>query len=198
MMIGTSGIASATPAISFTSPTIDYSNSTDLVGWQFTVNNNITVNELGFYNNPAHGITGSHDIGIYNVATQSLIVSGTVSPSDQYNNWFNWKSVTPTVLIAGQTYDIVAVLLGNYRTWTPNGFAVDSNINYVKSVYSNGTSTLSFPNSSDSIPNSHFGPNFGIASARVPEPSTMLLITTGFASLVGAHRRKSYQRRRLD
>jgi hypothetical protein len=191
MIIGTSGVASATPAVSFTSPILDFANITDLVGWQFTVNNNITVNALGFYDNPANGITGSHDIGIYNDATQSLVVSGTVSPSDPYSNWFNWKSVAQTVLTAGQTYDIVAVLNGNNRTWDPNGFTVDPNIAYVKNVWSNGTSTLSFPTSTDGNPTpSYFGPNFEIASAGVPEPSTIALTIIGLAGFGFGKRRK--------
>lgn len=194
MMVGMSGVANATdtPAVSFASPTVDFSNFTDLDGWQFTVNNNITVDSLGFYDNPANGITQSHDIGIYNVATQSLVVSGTVSPSVPYSNWFNWNSVTPTVLTAGQTYDIVAIVGNDNRTWNPNGFTVDPNITYVRNVWSDGVSSLSFPVSTDGNPNGYFGPNFGISTSTVPLPPSVIMFASGLLGL-GVFRRKKDQ-----
>ncbi len=51
-------------AISFTSPTIDFDNATDLDGWQFTVDTSLYVRSLGFYDNPLNGISISHDIGV--------------------------------------------------------------------------------------------------------------------------------------
>ncbi len=57
VLVITAGQAAfATAAVAFTSPAFDFSNFTDLVGWQFAVNNNITVDALGFYDNPANGI----------------------------------------------------------------------------------------------------------------------------------------------
>jgi hypothetical protein len=183
-------VAFASAAVAFTSPTIDFSNFTDLVGWQFTVNNNITVDALGFYDNPANGIHSSHPIGIYDVATQELVLSGAVGPADPYSAWFNWASVAPTVLLAGHTYDIVTVLNGDNRTWNPNGITFDSNITYIEDVWSNGVHTLMFPNSTDSNPFGYFGPNFDISPGTVPEPSTLLLLGTGMLSGLGALRRK--------
>lgn len=185
---GQSGFATA--AIAFTSPAFDFSNYTDLVGWQFAVNNNITVDALGFYDNPANGIRLSHPVGIYDTATQSLVLSGMVGPSDPYSSWFNWASVTPTVLLAGHTYDIVTVLYGENRTWNPNGITFDPNITYIQSEYCNGTSILSFPCGPDSLLG-HFGPNFDShTSSPVPEPCTLLLVGTGMLSGLGAVRRR--------
>ncbi|MCX5807731.1 MAG: hypothetical protein NT010_16950 [Proteobacteria bacterium] len=137
--------AFAAPAVSFTSTANYISNITKLVGWQFTVNNNITVNKLGFYDDLANGISSSYDVGIYDVSTQTLVVSGIVTPSDPYNNWFKWTSITPTVLMAGQTYDIVAIVGDEYRTWDPSGFTVNPDITYIKNVWSNYVYSLAFP-----------------------------------------------------
>src|SRR4051812_15566279 len=86
-LLGAGQAAHASPVISFTSPTIDFNNVTHLVGWQFTANTNITVTSLGFYDNPVNGLTATHDVGIYDVATQALVLSGTVGPSDPYTNF---------------------------------------------------------------------------------------------------------------
>ncbi len=182
--------AFATAAVAFTSPAFDFSNFTDLVGWQFAVNNNITVDALGFYDNPANGIHLSHPVGIYDVATQSLVLSGMVGPSDPYSAWFNWASVTPTALLAGHMYDIVTVLYGENRTWNPNGITFDPDITYIQSEYCDGVHTLSFPCGPDSLLG-HFGPNFDIqTSSSVPEPSMLLLFDTGLAGILGVTRRK--------
>jgi hypothetical protein len=190
LLITAGQAAFATAAVAFTSPAFDFSNFTDLVGWQFAVNNSITVDALGFYDNPANGIHLSHPVGIYDTATQSLVLSGTVGPSDPYSAWFNWASVTPTVLLAGHTYDIVTVLYGENRTWNPNGISFDPNITYIQSEYSNGVSTLSFPCCTDGLLG-HFGPNFDIqTSSPVPEPSMLVLFGTGLAGLLNVTRRK--------
>ncbi len=191
-LLGGGHAAHASPMISFTSPTLDFNNVTHLVGWQFTANANITVTSLGFYDNPVNGITATHDVGIYDVATQALVLSGTVSPSDPYSNFFNWTSVTPTLLTAGNTYDIVAVLGPDNRTWNPNGFAVNPLITYLHNVWSNGPTSLAFPVSSDGNPNGYFGPNFdGTGTLVVPEPASGTLMLVGLGMLAVARRRKS-------
>ena len=184
-------VSYANPAVSFTTPTIDFSNFTDLDGWQFTVNNNITVDSLGFYDDPAVGITTSHPVGIYDVATQALVLSGSVGPTDPYSNWFNWASVSPTVLLAGHTYDIVAIVGNDPRTWNPVGIAFNPDVAYVMNVWSNNYSTLHFPDSTDGNPYGYFGPNFDIqTSSPVPEPSMLLLVGTGLMGVLGVTRRK--------
>jgi hypothetical protein len=168
--------ALAAPAVGFASPTLDFDNFTDLVGWQFTANSSLTVDALGFYDNPANGIGLSHDVGIYDCGTEALVLSGVVSPADPYNEWFNWASISPGALEAGHTYDIVTILGSDNRTWNPIGFTVDPDISYIHDVYSNGVSSLAFPNSNDGLPNGFFGPNFDIA---VPEPAGLSLLALG-------------------
>jgi len=191
VLLGAGQPARANPIISFTSPTIDFNNITHLVGWEFTANTNILVTALGFYDNPVNGLTASHDIGIYDATTQALVLSGVVNPSDPYSNWFNWHSVAPTMLTAGQTYDIVAVLGGDARTWDPVGYAVNPLVTWLRNVWSNGVTDLEFPLSSDGNTNGYFGPNFdGTGTLAVPEPASGTLMVVGLGMLAVARRRK--------
>lgn len=194
MVVGAmvTNFAFAAPAITFTNPKSgnEISNVTTLAGWQFTVNSNVTVNSLGFYDEDnLYGTNWSHEVGIYDVTTQALVVSGVVTPSGTYNSWFMWTSVTPTALTAGNTYDIVAFVGSDMRTWDPDGFTVNPNITYVRNVWANSATSLQFPNSTDTNANGYFGPNFGIAASSVPEPATMLLLGLGLVGLAGAKRK---------
>ncbi len=195
--------ALAGPVISFTNPTVDFDNFTDLVGWQFTANSGFTVTQLGFYDHPANGattLTVDHPVGIFDLATQALVVSAVVKPSDLYGNFFNWTSVAPTTLTAGHTYQIVTLLGPDNRTWNPDGFTVSSLISYEQNVAENGIHVLAIipgPPEQDGIPNGFFGPNMctgsspcGTTALAVPEPGTLSLMLVGVGMMALTRRRK--------
>lgn len=72
-------VASAgTLALDITGGTV-MTNGNWSLGWQFTVNSSITVDGLAFYDNKDDE---SHLVGIYNDASQVLLVSTTVLPTD--------------------------------------------------------------------------------------------------------------------
>lgn len=74
-------------------------------GFRFVVGaSNITVSQLGRY--CTTGSSGSHTIYIAD-NTGASVVSGTVDASSGANDWV-FVSITPTVLTAGQTYNILS------------------------------------------------------------------------------------------
>ena len=76
-------------------------------GFRFTTNGDIIVSQLGVFDSGQDGLGEDHSVGIWNASgvllVSASVLSGTVAPlTDQ----FRYVSVVPTLLIAGQSYDI--------------------------------------------------------------------------------------------
>jgi hypothetical protein len=175
--LGMGGAAHAA-AINFDSPTTDFTNGEWSLGFKFSTNQKITVNQLGFYDDQKNDLTQTHDVGIFNEIGQ-LLVTGTVKPGDTLDGWFRYTSVSQTILDAGKTFIIAATTGSENYTWNPNGFTVDPAINFINDVYQS-SSTLVLPEVGTSGVNGWFGPNFKTAES-VPEP-----LTLGGTALAGA------------
>ncbi len=158
------------PAIvSFTNPFIDHF-ADDLTGFRFTVGaTNLTVTDLGFFDQGGNGLGEAHAVGIYDVGSQQLIVSATLPAGTEaaLDGAFRYVPLaTPGTLTANTTYVAVA-----YRTTAVDGVAyqvsnlkVSPLLTYNSNVAANGSEQLAFCNTPfNNNPNSWFGPNFKVS-----------------------------------
>ncbi|WP_242045782.1 MULTISPECIES: PEP-CTERM sorting domain-containing protein [unclassified Calothrix] len=190
--MGMGGTAHAA-AINFDSPTIDASNGEWSLGFKFSTNKQIAINQLGFYDDLKNDLTQTHDVGIFNDAGQ-LLVSGTVKPGDPLDGWFRYTSVAKTILDAGQTFIIAAATGSENYTWDPVGFTVDPAINFIGDRYQS-SATLVFPTDGPSVAQGYFGPNFKTTAYSVPEPLTIggTLVAGGLGLLIKRRKTASQQ-----
>jgi len=166
--------ALSTPAVGFTggSPYLD-SRSFNL-GYKFTVGaNDITVDQLGYYDANQDGLIVSHDVGIFLESNQDLIVSATISngTTSPLTGFFRYVSITPTALTANTAYSIAGVSLGNTDAYlnSPIGLSVNSAITYNVSAYAGYDTGLAFPNLTDYPSYNVFGGNFTFVTNSSPE-----------------------------
>lgn len=178
------------PAISIDGITIENVFIRDgySLGWEFTVNQPITVTALGLFDlgsvpnfDPStYGLTESHDVGIYNSTGTSLLVSGTVSPGLS-TNFFCYTSVTPTSLAVGD-YVIAAVTGQDYYTIEPATFKESLGITFQQDRFIL-SSILAYPDQPEGI-TGDFGPNFQYEVA-VPEPGILVLLAISMLTIFG-------------
>lgn len=164
------------------------------LGWEFVANQNMTVTGLGVFDGNQDGLLESHDVGIWdsagNLVGSSTVSAGTVDP---LTNQFRYASVSFN-LVAGETYEIGAVwnnLLDDLiLNGAATGFANSPGVTFTQNSYIAG-GTLSDPiNHADTQP-AYFGPNFLYSSSTsTPEPSSLLLLSSGLLAGVGMIRRK--------
>ena len=175
-------VASAQPAIDFTSLGSGrnyYQGSSYSLGWNFTTNQDVSVNGLAFYDDLADGLSASHEVGIFDGTTCDKITSTTVETSDPLTGFFRFHDITPVVLTAGKKYYIAAVTGTARYAIDVTPLTVDPSITFGGfSIFGSTqpTTTLSCPNGSQS-PGFHgdFGPNFrigtsGPAATPTPDP----------------------------
>jgi hypothetical protein len=159
------------------------------LGYSFEANSNITVTQLGYFADPT--LAESHDVGLY-TSTGILLASTVVTNADTLIANFIYNAITPVALTAGQDYVIMGSsgLVDPY-SFNPISFSTDPSITYLQDGFAFGNG-LAFPTQTDGPGTvGYFGPNFLLASAVVPEPSTLVL--GGLAAmgglLVGCRRR---------
>jgi hypothetical protein len=157
-----------------------------VVGWIFNVNAPITVTALGVYD-PSGVLNSSSDVGIFNVVSQSLVVSTTVqSTGSTLLDDFRYQSVSPVSLEQGGTYVIAMTNAVDGASGMNSIVTTASQISYVNSAFDFGDSLI-FPdpdNDGAQAPGI-FGPNFTFeTSASTPEPAYSAL-GVGFTALLG-------------
>ena len=163
-----------------------------VIGWEFTANQNVTVDSLGMWDEYADGfkLGGSTEVGLW-ISGGTLLASTVVSSSDPLSGinadgGFRFSPIAGANLTAGNNYVVAGLLAPNdwYRfyanitnspaiTWGESR-AVDTNV-------------LTFPTEFTDWDGAWFGGN--LTYTTVPEPSTLLLLGTGLA-MVGLKRRR--------
>lgn len=189
--IGMGGASAAEPAWTLNGPSNSVTASGGyVVGTEFVLNQDITVTDLGWYDNPlsGHGLSESPAMGIYDALTQQLLVSGTVpggSAGTEFDDFF-YVAVTPTALTAGRTYILAGVWTGVEpgRNVTPGGSMIENAVLTTTRWMRADTAGLSIPTQEVTTVTRRMGPNFQF----VPEPGTLALLAGG-ALLVARRRR---------
>jgi hypothetical protein len=150
------------------------------LGWEFSTNNAINVNALGFFDDSQDGLAESHAVGLWNSAG-NLLAEATVVSGDPLVDQWRYSDVTPVSLAAGEDYFVGALFTSGADPVVFPGFGASvtttAYINYLGATYASGGS-LSSPTLPDSSPG-FFGPN--ISATLVREPSTWAMMVLGFA-----------------
>jgi hypothetical protein len=200
------GAAHAALAVDFATPSDTFSNDATtslIVGWQFTAATTLDVQALGFYL-PNAGTSST--VGLWDVTSQSLIASATVSSSDPVKgNNFHFAAINPVSVIEGGNY-IVAGTTTNANLWTgfdkSNPAAVNftglvfNKVSFVQDAFVDSTSLI-YP-----IGSANQDPGFGLANATIiggfganldvtptPIPGAVYLLGSGLVGLAGLRRR---------
>lgn len=199
-------IAGAAHASSSPAYTVDSINtvgvwqnaSQQTTGWRFTVASSLEVTDLGVWDK--YGLSFSHEVGIWDVSTSTLLVSGTVASGGAGTHQdldFLYVPVTPTTLLAGHSYVIGAHYFVSQDDWEINPYVVtwNSAVTYdstARSLYTTNSvateGSLLEPTTTWGTNIGTFGPNF--ESKPVPIPAALLLLGPGLMG-IGALRRKS-------
>jgi Domain of unknown function (DUF4082)/PEP-CTERM motif len=182
---------SAASALSYSSLNNSFLDGNNrMVGWQFSVTQEITVSAVGWFDWDQNGLSRSHEVGIWNTTGSTLLTSEVIpsGTSATLDNGFRYMTLsTPVALQTGQTYIIAGYDIGasgDPHVWDNflggfnnhvNGFAVDARITLSDAVGSLAGS-FSFPTGTiGDARNALMGPNLVI----VPEPSTTVLMIGG-------------------
>lgn len=169
------------------SPPNTYS-AAEIDGYQFTANSAFEITALGVWGT---NLNVSHDVGLWQDAS-TLLASTTVNPADAQIGGFTFGYLAAPILVsAGETLTIAAVMYGDPIGYFCAGgcgdgpMVVDPRIGAINAFYTSGT-TLAFP--VNSYPHVDWGPDFLLTDetpSPIPEPSSLLLLGSGFATLLG-------------
>ncbi|HTV47193.1 MAG TPA: PEP-CTERM sorting domain-containing protein [Phycisphaerae bacterium] len=146
-------------------------------GLFFTPTISVNVTQLGYYGPSASG----NPVGLYNVSTDTLLGSATITTSDAQSGSFYYAPITPVTLTAGTEYAVVGFYSGasGNQDSTASSVSGGSGITYDGYQY-DYSNTLDLPQ--NSYETAYFGPNFKYSiSSPIPEPATASLM--GLAGL---------------
>jgi len=176
------------------------SNPPFSLGWNFSVNEDVTLVQLGFYDRLGDGLADAHAIGLWSSGGSLLrnvtIFDGTgdASNGELAASNFRYRDVTPLLLTAGSTYYLGATYASARDAFEfsgPEAFASIDQITVIGGVQQNGG--FVFPARPIAGGTLVVGPNFRIAGdavAPVPEPAAWVLMILGFGGAGVALRRR--------
>jgi len=160
--------------------------ATGLVGFNFTVNTDISVVSLGFFGDSLGG--GDHPwSALYDTTTSTLLASTTFSPA---NGW-SYNSITPVTLTPGDTYQVSATAWWAPQYADASGFTFGPEINSVGFTTPAGWSGWGSPAMATKSTTSTPQVEANLQYTTVPEPSVLASIVTGAIGLVLFRRRRA-------
>lgn len=169
------------------------------LGWEFSIEQPITVTHLRLFDLGRDGLVESHRIGIWTINGPDLgpFVEGIVpaGPTALLDGSFRYTQI-PTVILQPGSYVIGGVYVpGSLDSWAAEVSEVttDPHITFVSPRWTRLVgSELRYPRIAGA-PNSYFGPNFQFEP--IPERSaTALLSLSSIAWVIGALARRHHKR----
>ena len=162
------------------------------VGWEFSVNRQLLVTALGFWDPSAlTPLRAKHEVGIWDLGG-NLLADGTVLTDSPFTGPFRYVNVSPVVLHAGQTYRIAAFLpafrlLSDADLFQLGNITIGANpaITVVRGVSSFSGQGFVFPTAAFGG-NGIFGPDF--QAVLLPEPATLTLLGLGLIAFAARRR----------
>jgi hypothetical protein len=182
----TNGSADTIALSSFTGGDQATSGSDQLYGWQFSLSSSVDVSALGVFDFGNNGLSVSHDVGIFRLSDQSLVVSTTVPSGTPgfLDSGFRFVSLGSDVSLAAGEYVIAMTMPTNnsdFQFIEVSSETTSSPVTYEDSRF-DGSMTLAFPTIKGVFAPGLFGPNFEFAGSAVPEPSTLVMAMAPIAT----------------
>ena len=112
-------------------------------------------------------LTESHDVGLYDATTMTLLASTTVMNGDTMVANFAYNAISGVTLTAERLCDRGDVGVHDLYTFNPTSFSTDPAITFVQDGYANGNS-LQFPGFPGDGDAGYFGTNFLFTTAFLP------------------------------
>jgi hypothetical protein len=160
------------------------------LGDLFTATADISVDALGFYDQP--GLTGPETVALY-TSTGTLLLSVSVPDSGSTVGGYFFKSIAPVALTEGNLYTVDAFTGNNdwsYGFTYPNqapGATYDGHAYVYTNSLEFPTNTVDFAGGPTGV---YYGPNFEYSSA-IPEPSIWAMLLVGFGTFGFVGHRKA-------
>jgi len=162
------------------------SGTDQLYGWFFDLSDTISVDALGVGDVDNDGLAIAHDVGIYRVSDQTLLVSATVGAgtSGTLLDGFRYVDITPFTLGAGSYVIVMTMPQRNADRQIINASnpTTSGPVSYVTSAFGDGPG-LGYPVAPGAFAEGLFGPNFTFTTGGVPEPGTWALMLLGFGGM---------------
>lgn len=135
----------------------------DVIGWRFSVSEEVQITDLGVWNvDQTGGIESPHIVGVWD-GSQALMDSVTVDGSGTVVGDWIYASVTPIIVSPGETYTIGALYFSGDSDWyisSATNVTTDPGVTWIESVYPfEDELGFAYPELSTSS-FGRFGPNF--------------------------------------
>jgi hypothetical protein len=175
-----------------------FDNNRSIHGWEFLVNQPITVTHLGLYDDQSDGLDIATPVGLFRLSDGELLTSGIISAgtSDPLIDLFRYVDVTDATLAAGEEYVLAQytndplqtnhdAMLEAYDVRT-----VDPAITLGLGRFQGNLDSLSLPTRIDSRGVYFVGPN--ALFTAVPISPVGWLLAPAFGAIIGKRRRVAH------